>query len=104
MYLHKRIRRFSLDGQIYDDSMIPRLHSSYLDLISTSMRIKGYVPRLDIDPDWTIEYTGKNYNFKLSVYGVFVGKRKAQEIWALDKQRIISTPQNKSKEPSNQQA
>jgi hypothetical protein len=48
------------------------------------MRDSGYVVRIDIDPDFTIMYNGKGYDFALSVYGVYVGKKKAQCIKYLD--------------------
>lgn len=88
-FIHRPIKRFYLDGQIYDDAAIPRLKEQYIMILDNSMRIKGFVPRIDIDPDFTIEYNGKNYNFKLSVYGIYVGKRNVEKIWAIDKNKAI---------------
>lgn len=67
------------------------------------MREKGYVVRYDIDPDFTIEYNGKLFKFGLSVYGVYVGKKQAQCLEGIDKNRPImrSTQQNKSEEYCN---
>jgi len=50
------------------------------------MRVDGYVSRIDIHNDFTISYdeTSKSFEFKLTVYGVYVGKRRAQEIKYLD--------------------
>lgn len=103
-YIHKNIRRFYLDGQIYDDSFIPRLREEYIRILQTQMRLQGYAPRLDIDPDFTIEYTGKSYHFKLSTYGTFVGKRNAECITGIDKNKPIFIPQNKLDESSSDQA
>lgn len=94
---HKNIRRFFLDGEIYDEAAIPRIKQEYIDLLASMMKHKGYVLRFDIDPDFTVEYTGKSFKFILSVYGVFVGKRKAQCLSGIDKNRAISIPTQKSK-------
>ena len=102
-FIHRSIRRFHLDGQIYDDSLIPRLKEEYIRILNTSMRLQGYVPRIDIDPDFTIEYNGKYYHFMLSVHGTFVGKRNAECIIGIDGGRTIYMPQNKSGESSADQ-
>jgi hypothetical protein len=59
-------------------------------MIINGMRNKGYVPRYDIDIDFNISYNGKTFDFKLSVYGVYVGKGKAKCILGIDK----NTPLN----------
>lgn len=102
-FMHKRIKRFELKGQILDDMFIPRLKEEYVRLLSDSMRDAGYAIRLDIEPDWTIQYTGNHYEFTLSVYGSYIGKKNALCIDALDKNRPIYTPQNKSGESSQDQ-
>jgi hypothetical protein len=90
VYSHKRIERFSLEGEIFDDSHISRLKDQYVFMIINGMRNKGYVPRYDIDIDFNISYNGKTFDFKLSVYGVYVGKGKAKCILGIDK----NTPLN----------
>lgn len=102
-FIHRSIRRFHLDGQIYDDALIPRLQTEYINILNTQMKLQGYAPRLDIDPQFTIEYTGKYYDFKLSVYGTFVGKRNAQWMEGLDGSKPIYIPQNKSGKSSQDQ-
>jgi hypothetical protein len=67
------------------------------------MRLEGYAPRVDIDPDFSIEYNGSSYNFILSVYGSFIGKKNASCIEGIDKNRAIYTAQNKSEESSQAQ-
>jgi hypothetical protein len=94
---HKNIKRFQIDGEIYDEAAIPRIKEQYIDLLKFMMKHKGYVIRYDIDPDFTIEYTGKGFKFLLSIYGVFVGKRKAQCLSGIDKNKAISLPTQKSK-------
>lgn len=102
-FMHKRIKRFELQGQITDDVFISRMKSEYIRLLSESMRESGYVQRLDIDPDWSISYTGNHYEFTLSVYGSYIGKKNAACIDGLDKNRPIFTHQNKSGESSQGQ-
>lgn len=89
MFLHKRIKRFELTGQIADDKFIPRMKDEYVRLLADSMRDEGYVQRLDIEPDWSLSYTGNYYEFILSVYGAFVGKSVANKVEALDKNRAL---------------
>lgn len=101
--MHKRIKRFELTGQILDDIFIPRMKDEYFRLLKQTMKDSGYVMRLDIDPDWTISYTGNYYEFILSVYGSYIGKRNAACIDGLDKNRPIYSPQSKSRESSTDQ-
>ena len=101
MYAHKSIKRFSLDGEIYDDSHIIRLKEQYYNLIVDGMKSDGYVPRYDIDTDFTISYNGKTFNFEISIYGVYVGKRTAECIAGIDKNKPVmatSTQKIKSEE------
>lgn len=100
---HKNIRRFHLDGEIYDESTIIRLKEQYILMLQTMMKSKGYLIRYDIDPDFTIMYNGKTFDFKLSIYGVFVGKKKAQWFDGIDKNNLIknSTQKSRSEESLN---
>jgi hypothetical protein len=97
---HKPLKIFKLEGSIYDDSILWRLRIEYADLLIAEMRFDGYVPRLDIDEDFTIEYNEniKGFNFKLSMYGIYVGKRKSEWIFGVDGATVIPTHQNKSNE------
>jgi hypothetical protein len=70
-------------------------------MVINGMRNKGYVPRYDIDIDFTISYNGRTFDFKLSVYGVYVGKEKAKCILGVDKNTILQshiTQKTKSEE------
>jgi hypothetical protein len=99
-YHHKPIKRFYLDGIIHDDSMIGRLKNEYIRLLTTEMKLSGYVPRLDLDPDFTIRYNEiKNFfEFELSVQAVYAGKRKSEWISGIDGTNPIFIPQTKSVE------
>lgn len=99
-YHHKPIKRFYLDGIIHEDSMIGRLKNEYIRLLTAEMKLSGYVPRLDLDPDFTIRYNEiKNFfEFKLSVQAVYAGKRKSEWISGIDGTNPIFIPQTKSVE------
>jgi len=94
---HKNIKRFYLDGEIYDEAAIPRVKDQYVRMLADLMFVKGYLPRIDIDPDFTVMYNGRTFNFEMSVYGVFVGKRKCEQYSGVDKNRLIPKPIPRSK-------
>jgi hypothetical protein len=104
-YHHKPIKKFSLDGQIFDEGHIPRLRDEYTKLILCQMKLNGYVPRLDIAPDFTLEYEEKKqiFSFKISIYAVYVGKRKSEWIAGIDEHRVIYIPKNRLSEFSQEQ-
>lgn len=97
---HRNIKRFYLNGEIGDDALIPRMKDQYITILKDSMRYRGYVIRYDIDSDFTISYNGKGFDFELSVYGVYVGKKRAQWISGIDGNRVVenTTQQNKLSE------
>lgn len=96
VFMHKRIKIFQLEGQIQDDRCIARMKEQYIRLLSDSMKESGYVIRFDIEPDWSLKYNGNYYEFLLSVYGSYIGKKNAACIDGLDKNRPIYTHPNKS--------
>lgn len=95
---HKPIKRFGISGLIKDDSSIVRLRTEYSKLLDTEMRLAGYVPRLDLGEDFTIKYDHKKeyFEFKLSIYAVYVGKKKSEWILGIDETRVISMTKSKS--------
>ena len=101
-YHHKTIKRFYLDGVIYDDSMIGRLKEEYVRLLITEMKLSGYVPRIDLDPDFTLRYNDSKdfFEFELSVHGVYAGKRKSECIAGIDGTNPVLIQPIKSKESS----
>jgi hypothetical protein len=97
---HKPIKRFGLSGQIYDDSDLIRLKLEYTKLILSQMKMSGYVPRLDVDTDFTLGYNNKSeyFEFELSIYGIYLGKKKSQCISGVVGSRALYYPPNKLKE------
>lgn len=103
---HRPIKRFGLEGIIYDDVALARLKKEYVRLVITEMKMSGYVPRIDIPPDFTIsfDHEKKYFEFKLSVYGIFVGKKKSLWITGVDETRVVATQQSRSSEFSREVA
>jgi len=100
VYNHKQIRRFAEYGEILDDRYFANTRQTVLRFLVEHMRELGYVRRLDIDDDFTLEFSGENYSFKLSVYGVYIGKRRSQFIEGmLGTQPIMRS--SKSETPSS---
>lgn len=99
-YHHKPIRKFSLNGIINDESGIGRLRQEYVRLLTSEMRLCGYVPRLDIDIDFTLDYNEKKqyFEFEISVYGIFTGRKQSQWIQGIDGTKAIITQESKLKE------
>jgi len=89
--LNRNIKSFYINGIIKSDSDISRLKEMYLKLLTDEMRSKGYVPVLDLDPQFSIKYNHEKdiYSFQLEIYGVYLGTRKAQEIEGFSGQHFI---------------
>jgi len=89
--LKRNIKTFWINGVIKDDSDIIRLREMYERLLTEEMRSKGYVPVLDLDPQFSLKYNSDKdeYTFNLEMYGVFVGKKKSREIEGFSGQQFI---------------
>ena len=94
-----------MEGIIQDDSAIPRLKNEFIRLKSLEMIENGYSPRLDIEPNFTLEYnsTKEYFEFKLTVYGTYLGKSKSKWTTGIDGTMVLPTAQSKSKESSQAQ-
>ena len=103
---HRPIRHFTFDGIIINDAAIGRLRQELVRLKTVEMCELGYVPRLDIEPNFTIKYNSEKdyFEFTLTVYGTFVGKKKALWIQGIDGTILVPTLKNKLKELSQGQA
>ena len=99
-YHHKPLKRFYINGIIQDEALLGRLKIEYVRLLVSEMRLSGYVPRIDIDPDFTLRYNDSKdfFEFELSVHGVYAGKRKSEWIAGIDGTNPIFIPQIKLKE------
>lgn len=99
--MHDDIERFSLDGEI-DSSNLVEAKDRMVHFLETQMRDAGFVPALDLEPQFTREYNPETekYNFVLSVYGIRVGRAKACETAGImgGKTILSYTPKHKSKQ------
>ena len=103
---HRPIKKFNLNGVIHDDSAIGRLKGEYIRLLVSEMRLSGYVPKFEIDPDFTIDFneTKKYFEFEITLYGIYVGKRKSEWIAGIDGTNLVPIQPSKSKESLQDQA
>ena len=99
-YHHKPIKKFNLSGVIHDESALGRLKEEYIRLLESEMRLSGYVPRLDIQVDFTIDYNErkKYFEFELTVHGIHTGRRQSEWIIGVDGSKPIYTQKSKLKE------
>ena len=74
---HKNIKRFQVKVNFKDDSDMIRVKAQYETLLLHDMRNKGYVRVLDIDTNFSVEFTGETWVFLMTLYGVYIGKKKA---------------------------
>ena len=97
---HKPIKRFHLNGVIGDEAHTARLKTEYIRMIVAQMRSEGFVPRLDLNPDFTIDYneTKETFEFTLSIYGINVGKKNIEWILGIDEFKAIPIQKNKLSE------
>lgn len=86
---HKQIKRFQVRVEFDDDAGIPRLKYQYESLITHDMRGKGYARVLDIDTNFSVEFDGQTWVFLMTLYGVYVGKKKAWQSEGITQGKLI---------------
>ena len=77
---HKTIKRFQVSVEFLDDSDMIKIKHQYESLLTQKMRGQGYVRVLDIDPAFSVEFTGETWKFLMTIHGVYVGKKKAWQL------------------------
>ena len=97
---HKAIKRFQISVEFLDDADMIRVKNQYLNLLDNQMKDKGFVRVLDIDPAFSVEFTGETWKFLLTVHGVYVGKRKSWQSEGMSQGKLIprNTRQSMSKQ------
>ena len=97
---HKPIKAFTFNGIIQNDAAIGRLRQELVRLKTIEMRELGYVQRLDIDHNFTIKYnsTTEQFEFTITVYGTYIGKKKSLCILGIDGTTLVPIQKNKLKE------
>ena len=93
---HKTIKRFQVSVEFLDDSDMIKIKHQYESLLTQKMRGQGYVRVLDIDPAFSVEFTGETWKFLMTIHGVYVGKKKAWQLegWTQGKLIPRHTPQH----------
>lgn len=89
--LNKNIKNFFISGLIKDEAIILKSRKNYERLLLQQMKDKGYVPVLDMDPQWQIVYNEKkdHYSFQLIMFGVYLGKKKCLDYLGFSGQKFI---------------
>jgi len=86
---HRKIKRFQIDVEFQDNAQLISLRPQYENLLIQDMRGKGYVRVLDIDPAFSVEFTGETWKFLMSIHGVYVGKKKAWQLEGITQGKSI---------------
>jgi len=86
---HKKIKRFQISVEFLDDSDIIRIKNQYENLLTGQMRDSGYIRMLDIDPAFSVEFTGETWKFLMTIHGVYVGKKKAWQLEGISQNKQI---------------
>lgn len=81
-----KMKDFSMEGSYKDDSKIIKVKEKYQLLLEEQMRSAGRVPVLSQNPIWRTSWDSEReaFNFKITMYGVYVGKRRAQVVIGYD--------------------
>jgi hypothetical protein len=88
----RKIHDFWISGTIKDDSKFQKSKEDYERLLVQQMRDKGYVPVLDMQPQFNVKYNEEknHYTFNLVMYGMYIGKAKAFKYVGFSGQSLIS--------------
>jgi hypothetical protein len=86
---HKNIKRFQVNVIFKDDSDMIRVRAQYESLLTQDMKGRGYARVLDIDPAFSVEFDGETWVFLMTLYGVYVGKKKAWQSEGITQGKLI---------------
>jgi hypothetical protein len=94
-YSHRPIKRFQINVEFRDDSDMIKLKYQYESMLTHKMKSEGYARVLDIDPGFSVEFTGETWKFLMTLHGVYVGRKKAWQSEGLTQGKLIlqNTPQ-----------
>lgn len=94
MGVHDGVKKFQMVSQIGDDASFIRQRETQERLLTDQMRGIGYIPILDLGPFWSTsllrepddigQYEKIKYESTLTMYGTYVGKRKACQYLGMD--------------------
>lgn len=75
----KNIKVYRHSGQIRDDSDFIRLRDELERLMVQNMRDEGYLPVQDFKTLWATKWLEDKYEFILTMYAAFAGKKKSKQ-------------------------
>lgn len=96
---NRKVHKFGFDGRAIDVETIVAKHQEWTRQFINSLRDRGYVPLLDIDPAvsmWYDEPT-ETFEFTVTVKAIYVGKKKAWQIEGISEDKLIPRPIARSK-------
>ena len=88
---NKKIKDFTIEGEVADDKFIFGHREKMEKVLDDNMRDSGYVPHLDLDTNYRISYNIEKgtYEFSITGYAVYVGKKRSWEIVGLSGSKYI---------------
>lgn len=81
--MHDDVKRFALTGEITSGTFVSA-RDALIKEVEDSMRDEGFVPVLDLNPQFTRTFNPETetFEFELSVYGAYVGEETAWDVGA----------------------
>ena len=99
--MHDEIKKFTLDGTLRETDIV-KTKERLVNEVESVMRDYSYVPALDLEPQFTLDYSpaDEGFTFFLTCYGVKVDKENAWLTGGImgGKPIMKYTPKNKSKQ------
>lgn len=84
--MHEPIIGFSETGILKDDSKIIETQNAMSKILADRLYSTGYLPVIDVDIQWTTHRKEEDdcYEFKITMYGVYVGtdRSKRELAWS----------------------
>lgn len=92
--MNRRIKLFSHSGEFLDDSVVMISRVSAELALKYELRDKGYARILDIDVGWFTHYDSSidKWEYTISMYAIYVGKKKARECEGWSQGKLIPLP------------
>lgn len=88
--MDRPIKPYKIDGTFKSDSDMERMRDKFNGEVEELMREDGHVPVLDMGVKWIVEWNKEkdSYDFAITKWGVYVGKRKARELSGWDSKEL----------------
>ena len=78
--MHRQIKKYSIEG-ITEEHRLVKTREDMIRVLEMQAQDDGCLPHLEVSPVYTVLYNEEDetFSFELSIYAVYVGRRKAQE-------------------------